>query len=94
VPQVRQSVPGPKKMGEAQRSLFPASTSRFIADSGRPRDAPQVPSLRVPGSPLELDGVGVQCSAQEIRVGSGRDDNSSWKRYLAFPNKIVIPTEA
>jgi hypothetical protein len=25
---------------------------------------------------------------------SGRDDNSSWKLYLAFPNKIVIPTGA
>src|ERR1700722_4434347 len=25
---------------------------------------------------------------------SGRDDNSSWKQCLAFPNKIVIPTEA
>src|ERR1700678_4425519 len=25
---------------------------------------------------------------------SGRDDNSSWKRHLAFPNKIVIPTGA
>src|ERR1700723_2728074 len=25
---------------------------------------------------------------------SGRDDNSSWKRYLAFPNKIVISTGA
>jgi hypothetical protein len=23
---------------------------------------------------------------------SGRDDNSSWKLYLAFPNKIVIPS--
>ena len=31
---------------------------------------------------------------QEIRVRSGRDDNSSWKLYLAFPNKIVIPSEA
>jgi hypothetical protein len=31
---------------------------------------------------------------QEIRVRSGRDDNSSWKVYLAFPNKIVIPSEA
>jgi hypothetical protein len=29
---------------------------------------------------------------QEIRVRSGRDDNSSWKSYLVFPNKIVIPT--
>src|SRR5580698_11348722 len=28
---------------------------------------------------------------QEIRVRSGRDDNSFWKRSLAFPNKIVIP---
>jgi hypothetical protein len=27
---------------------------------------------------------------QEIRVRSGRDDNSSWKSYLVFPNKIVI----
>ena len=25
---------------------------------------------------------------------SGRDENSSWKLYLAFPNKIVIPTGA
>src|ERR1700679_59596 len=25
---------------------------------------------------------------------SGRDDNSSWKLYLAFPDKIVIPTGA
>jgi hypothetical protein len=25
---------------------------------------------------------------------SGRDDNSSWKVYLAFPNKIVIPIGA
>ena len=25
---------------------------------------------------------------------SGRDDNSSWELYLAFPNKIVIPSEA
>jgi hypothetical protein len=24
----------------------------------------------------------------------GRDDNSSWKLYLAFPNKVVIPSEA
>src|ERR1700683_3259534 len=23
---------------------------------------------------------------------SGRDDNSSWKQYLAFPNKIAIPS--
>ena len=30
---------------------------------------------------------------QEIRVRSGRDDNSSWKLYLAFPNKIVVPSE-
>jgi hypothetical protein len=30
---------------------------------------------------------------QEIRVRSGRDDNSSWKLYLAFPNKIFIPSE-
>jgi hypothetical protein len=29
---------------------------------------------------------------QELRVRYGRDDNSSWKLYLAFPNKIVIPT--
>jgi len=27
-------------------------------------------------------------------VRSGRDDNSSWKLYLAFPNKIVIPSGA
>src|ERR1700679_2317887 len=25
---------------------------------------------------------------------SGQDDNSSWKLYLAFPSKIVIPTGA
>ena len=25
---------------------------------------------------------------------SGRDDNSSWERNLAFPNKLVIPTGA
>jgi hypothetical protein len=25
---------------------------------------------------------------------AGRDDNSSWKLYLAFPNEIVIPTGA
>jgi hypothetical protein len=31
---------------------------------------------------------------QEIRVRPGRDDNSSWKLHLAFPNKIVIPSEA
>jgi hypothetical protein len=31
---------------------------------------------------------------QEIRVRSGRDDNSSWKLYLAFPNKLVIPSVA
>jgi hypothetical protein len=31
---------------------------------------------------------------QEIRVRSGQDDNPSWKLYLAFPNKIVIPTGA
>jgi hypothetical protein len=31
---------------------------------------------------------------QEIRVRSGRDDNSSWKLYLAFSNKIVVPSEA
>src|ERR1700679_368098 len=36
----------------------------------------------------------VQSTWQEIRVRSGRDDNSSWKPYLAFPNKIVIPTGA
>jgi hypothetical protein len=29
---------------------------------------------------------------QEIRVRSGRDDNSSWKRYSASPNRIVIST--
>jgi hypothetical protein len=29
---------------------------------------------------------------QEIRVRSGRDDNSSWKLYLAFPHKLAIPT--
>ena len=27
-------------------------------------------------------------------LGSGRDDNSSWKRHLVFPNKIVIPSVA
>jgi hypothetical protein len=31
---------------------------------------------------------------QEIRVRSGRDDNSSWKLYSTFPSKIVIPTGA
>jgi hypothetical protein len=31
---------------------------------------------------------------QEIRVRSGRDDNSSWKLYLASPNRIVIPQGA
>src|SRR5580698_1318930 len=37
----------------------------------------------------------MSCAAwQEIRVRSGRDDNSSWKLYLMFPNKIVIPSEA
>ena len=27
---------------------------------------------------------------QEIRVRSGRDDNSSWELYSVFPSKIVI----
>ena len=34
----------------------------------------------------------LSAARQEIRVRSGLDDNSSWKRYLAFPNKIVIPS--
>jgi hypothetical protein len=33
------------------------------------------------------------CPAQRGRKsGSGRDENSSWKLHLAFPNKIVIPS--
>jgi len=30
--------------------------------------------------------------AHRRSLGYARDDNSSWKRYLAFPNKIVIPS--
>jgi hypothetical protein len=46
--------------------------------------------------PLQKGAYAALSSAawQEIRVRSGQDDNSSWKLYLAFPNKIVIPSEA
>jgi hypothetical protein len=47
------------------------------------------PSLRK-GAHAALSGA----AWQKIRVRSGRDNNSSWKLYLAFPNHIVIPTGA
>jgi hypothetical protein len=54
------------------------------------------------GSPLlQQGGAGLQSSGKQLTsqewalsLRCGRDDNSSWKLYLAFPNKIVIPTGA
>jgi hypothetical protein len=57
--------------------------------------APKIPGLKSlrenPALSLRIWEVR---EAHRRSLRSGRDDNSSWKSYLAFPDKIVIPTGA
>jgi hypothetical protein len=94
----------PPAKGSGLKSLH--ENSRFGKPEGRTAD----PSTTLPriscgtwwrwctscAFPLQKGAYAALSSAawQEIRVRSGQDDNSSWKLYLAFPNKIVIPSEA
>jgi hypothetical protein len=65
VPQVRQSLPGPKK-GEAQRSLL----LYRLADSARPRSARASSPLRVPGLLWNLMALVASAARRKSRYAS------------------------
>ena len=99
MPQVRTSVPGPKKMGEARRSLLlhrlPEPYQSFqkeLQNLGKPRGAPQIPPLRYAPVGMTIQ-LGNYTERSQTKLSSRPERSGaegSAVRPSAFPNSGVL----
>jgi hypothetical protein len=82
--------------GDWWEGALAEKSSLLIMRSSGGMENPGLKSLREnPRAQAEKFGKAERRTADpSTTLRSGRDDNSSWKRHLAFPTKIVIPTGA